>query len=335
MTPREYVLRAVRHTESDMVPYSVGIPEDRVQALFEKFGGAGIRPIMVRQFLAFCSAQGFPREKKVQNGYVDAFGVHWDQSCDQGCCGVPSSQLFNKETFAQYEFPDPTSGKLYAHIPTFLEDNASSFTIGSIGLAYFERSWSLYGFQNVFLDMIEDEHFMFKLLDKILDFNMKILDQYCQFKFDGIHINDDYGAQQGLMMGPKLWRKFYKPGLTAMVAKIKSAGKYAYLHSCGDISEIIPDLIEIGFDIINPVQPEAMDVYRLKREYGKYLTFHGALSEQKLLTQGTPDEVEAETRRILRELGKRGGLIIAPSQNITADVPPENLYRYIKVVLLQ
>jgi uroporphyrinogen decarboxylase len=189
--------------------------------------------------------------------------------------------------------------------------------------------------ENLLSDMAVNESFVFKLLDRIHDFNIKTIEQLLKYDIDCIHINDDYGQQVGLIMGPALWRKYFKPYLKEAVAKIKTGGKYVRLHSCGDLSEIMTDIVELGIDILNPFQPEAMDVYKIKREYGMYITFDGGVSEQSIMARGTPDDVERETMEKMKFLGKGGGYIVGPSQGITRDVPVENIDRFIKVVTSQ
>ncbi len=104
---------------------------------------------------------------------------------------------------------------------------------------------------------------------------------------------------------------------------------------CGDLTEIMPDIVELGVVILNPVQPEVIDVYALKKEYGRHITFDGGVSGQDIMARGMPDDVERETREKLQLLGKGGGYIVWPSQGITRDVPAENIDRFIKIVTSQ
>ena len=110
-----------------------------------------------------------------------------------------------------------------------------------------------------------------------------------------------------------------------MVEKAHCHGKTAFLHSDGDVQEVIPDLIDIGLDILNPVQPDVMDIYQIKREYGRYIAFHGGVSVQHMLPDSTPEQVRAEVRRLLAEVGAGGGFIIAPTHSLGGDIPLANL----------
>lgn len=334
MTPKERVIKAIQHQETGYLPYTVDFCGDAYEKWLKHYNGKSFMNGVDLHIVRTC-ALGFPREKKIKDDiYQDAFGTQWDRSMDKGV-GVIVAPLLTEDSFDSFEFPDPTDPKLYKHFPRFVQENADKFKIASVPLSYFERSWAIYGFENVLMEMASNEDFMFKMLDKILEYNLKLIDQYLKFDIDCIHINDDYGQQKGLIMGPELWRKFFKPGLKQMYDRIKSSGKYVYHHSCGDLTEIIPDFIELGVDILNPFQPESMDVFTLKEEYGKYITFHGGVSEQKTLAFGTPDEVERETREKISRLGKGGGYILGPSQEITRDVPFENIERFIQVITSQ
>lgn len=127
------------------------------------------------------------------------------------------------------------------------------------------------------------------------------------------------------MMSPTDWRTFLKPHVATLAAAAHAQGAHFMLHSCGHVTEIIPDLIELGLDMLHPVQPEAMDLTYLKREYGRDLTFCGGLNTQQLLPHATPDEIRTEVNRLGREMGRGGGYILEPGITVQADVPLENL----------
>lgn len=333
MTPKERIIQAINHQETDIIPYSIELTAEARKKIVAYYGD----PDFIKKlkfYYAGTGASGFPREKRINdNTFQDAFGIQWEQSEDNGF-GVAKNHIFTEETFDEYEFPDPTMPELYSAIPKVIEENRERFIIAGRP-SYFETAWFTYGMENLLSDMVANESFVFKLLEKIHDFNMKTIEQFLKFDIDCIHINDDYGQQNGLIMGPSLWRKYFKPYLKESVEKIKSGGKYVRLHSCGDLSEIMPDIVELGIDILNPFQPEAMDVYKIKREFGRYITFDGGVSEQKVMALGTPDDVEKETREKMEILGKGGGYIVGPSQGITRDVPVENIDRFLKIITSQ
>ena len=126
-------------------------------------------------------------------------------------------------------------------------------------------------------------------------------------------------------MSVKSWRELIRPGQQVQFDLIRSAGKKVMVHSCGDIVKILDDLTEMGVDILNPVQPECMDLAFLKENYGDKLTFWGGISTQDTLPYGTPEDVRRETERVIRLMGEGGGYITCSSQEIQTDVPYENL----------
>lgn len=171
------------------------------------------------------------------------------------------------------------------------------------------------------------ELFLDKVLKLYLEFYGKYLDivgPYIQL----IDYNDDIGMQTGPLLLPAMFRKYLKPRYGKIFQLIRSKTKAKiFLHSCGSVYQLIPDLIEIGLDVLNPIQPLAtnMDIDGLKRRFGENLCFHGGIDIQRLLPNGSVEEVKAEVKRVARVGGIGGGLIIAGAHNIQADVPPENV----------
>ena len=154
---------------------------------------------------------------------------------------------------------------------------------------------------------------------------------------DVVMVAEDLGSQDGPLISPEMYRRMVKPAQKRIWQFIKSrTNAKLFLHSCGSVRQFIPDLIEIGVDILNPVQVAAgsMDPSELKREFGKDLTFWGGgCDTQRVLTFGTPDDVEREVRRRIRELAPGGGFVFNQIHNIQPGVPPENVMRMFETVL--
>jgi uroporphyrinogen decarboxylase len=182
------------------------------------------------------------------------------------------------------------------------------------------------GMENLLLDVSQNPGFVEALLWGIAEYilkTMQILFENCEF--DAIAISDDYGAQNGLVLSPADWNRMIKPGLGEIYSLAKKKDYMVFHHSCGNITEIIPDMIEIGLDILHPIQPEAMDILSLKKEFGRDLTFCGGLNTQQLLPFGKPTQIRDAVMRLKDEMGKDGGYILEPGITIQVDVPLKNV----------
>jgi uroporphyrinogen decarboxylase len=146
-------------------------------------------------------------------------------------------------------------------------------------------------------------------------------------KIDLILSGGDIGTQRGMMLSPDLWRKHIKPYSSQLIRTFKDMGLMTMYHSCGGIVPVIDDFIEMGLDILDPIQPLAkdMDAVSLKERFGNRVAFHGGIDEQELLPYGTVDDVRRETARIMEVLGSDGAYIVCPAHCIQPDTPPENV----------
>jgi uroporphyrinogen decarboxylase len=180
--------------------------------------------------------------------------------------------------------------------------------------------------------MVADKKFINALLDRILEFNLRLIDNFCRFDIDAIRFGDDWGQQTGLIMGSNLWREIIKPRVRQMYAAVKARGKFLFIHSCGKVEEIFPDLIECGVDVFNPFQPEVMDVFEIKKKFGDRLSFFGGISTQRTLPFGTVKQTKDEVRRLIESIGKNGGYIASPAHAIPADAKAENIAAMIEVL---
>jgi uroporphyrinogen decarboxylase len=185
--------------------------------------------------------------------------------------------------------------------------------------------------QNLLMDFCDQPDFVCDLFNAIADYDIAQAKAACRYDIDAIYFGDDWGQQRGLQMGPKLWRNFIYPVLKRMYGVVHDAGKYVFIHSCGDVDELFDDLLGIGLDCFNPFQPEVMDVAALHQRYRGRLTFHGGLSTQRTLPYGTVETVRQETERLV-EMGREGGYIFAPAHDVEGDVPLENMLAFIHVV---
>lgn len=160
-------------------------------------------------------------------------------------------------------------------------------------------------------------------------FNLGIIEQIPSC-VDGIRFGEDWGQQKGLIMGPYYWKIYLKPRLKIMYEAAKKRNFNVFIHSCGDIHEIFPDIIEIGMGVVHPVQPEVMNVISLKQNYGKDIVLYGGLGCQSTIPMGTVDDVLKEAKQRLKILGEDEGYIFGPAGAISTETRIENVVALIE-----
>jgi len=256
--------------------------------------------------------------------FKDEFGVVLNRTMDEREWGtVEAYQVDFRDN--KYIFPPLDENRWRTELGWAAALKEDRFYMPALGCSLYERAWTLAGMENLLAAMVEYPSKVHTLLDNICERNMRVIEIGLENDVDGFYFGDDWGGQRGTTMSPEHWRIFLKPRLKRMYACVKSKGKFVFHHSCGNIELIMRDLIEIGCDCYETVQPEVYDLASLKKEYGKDITFWGAISVQNLLPNGTPEQVREETIRTIRTLGKGGGYIASPTHTITHDIPPENV----------
>jgi uroporphyrinogen decarboxylase len=270
-------------------------------------------------------AGGFGGGMPVQPGQTrDPYGTLWLVGEEVQMVVEPA--IKSASEIASYRFPDPQ--ELYPEAVRAAQaepiPGCDWFTTASIGLGVFERAWALYGMENLLTDAVAEPDAVDLLFERVTEHQLQILDLALELPVDGIKFSDDWSDQRGVMLGPDRWRRMIKPRIARLYGRTKSSGKFTLQHCCGNLSDIFPDLIEAGLDVIQSLQPEAMDVYQLKREFGRDITLWGGLGSQSLLPFGTPEQIRAEVRKMVTELGQGGGYILGCAKAVLADTPPAN-----------
>jgi uroporphyrinogen decarboxylase len=328
MTRRERVLAAIEGEQTDIIPYQIDVTSGFALKLREKTGCDDVEEYLGNHL----SKAKYKKNRKLKDGKeLDLFGVTWMQDPAHGDVGIICDHPIKNPSLAHYTFPAVRRDFALNLCKELEIDSKDTFKMFLITMNYYERAWSLRGMENILTDMVMHAAFVEELFERILHHHLELLDAVLDYDFDAVYIGDDWGQQKGLIMGPPLWRKFIKPGMSKMFERIKESGKYVCLHSCGDIRDILPDLVDMGLDIYNTIQPEIYNLSTLKREYGKYMTFYGGISTQQFLPYASADEVGELTREVKDIMGKNGGYILAPTHSVTDDIPVDNVMAMVKV----
>ena len=246
-------------------------------------------------------------------------------------------EKFDKlEDFETYPYPNTETDYDWST----LKEKASAikekgFVAGAgMSCTIFEMAWYMRGMDNFMVDMALHPDWACYLMDRILQVRCVFARRYAQAGFEILLLGDDVSTQLNMMMSPEMWREFLKPRLASVIAAAKEEKPeiLIFYHGDGNLQKIIPDLIEIGVDILNPVQPECMDPVEIKRQYGDKLVLWGTIGTQTTLPFGTTDEVRAWCKKMIREAGFNGGLCLAPTHMVEPEVPFENMMAFIETV---
>ena len=322
ITRRERVWQAIQHQRTDIIPYHIFYTTPVETQLVKYFGEKDIEQVLGNHIAK--QRIRLPDVEIKPGFWRDEYGVVWNRTIDKDV-GVVEDRIIKTRVLKDLDLPAPDDPSRLKMFEEFVQRNPDRFRLISLSNALFERAWSLRGMEELMIDMIEAPEFVNELMDYITDYHLQEIDVALRYNIDGISISDDWGTQNGLMFGPRLWRKFIKPRIAKMYSRIKEAKKATFTHSCGKVQSILNDLTEIGLDVFNPFQPEVMDVYEVKKQFGDKLAFFGGVGVQSILPYGTPKEICNEIQRLINEIGAGGGFIIGPSHAISEDVPIENI----------
>lgn len=239
-----------------------------------------------------------------------------------------------------YKWPDPCDLSLVAGLEERvrkLHDQTDLALVGRFNNSIFEQAFMLRGMEQLFIDMALDPEFVITLMDRLTDTAIAYIEQGLNACGKYLQIlrlaGDDMGHQHGTLLSPTMFRGIVKPRFARLYREAKhlfhqyNPNGNLMAHTDGDVYPFIPDYIEMGLDVLNPVQPYVaeMEHKMLKREFGGQLAFHGGIDLQKVMPFGTPEQVRTEVAKVMRALGPGGGFILAPTHYLLPDVPPQNV----------
>ncbi len=358
MKHRDRVLTALQHQQPDRCPMQVSFTPEfaaRLEAdirleghgLHNPHGGGNTYEL--ERFLdedMLLTSVGWVNgyyQDGYQNvdSYRDEWGVVWktieyETRFGKGRYTEPHGHpLADDRALETYTPPDPERPELYRDAERTLREFQDEYWIvGVTPTTIFECTWALRGYEQLLIDMVSDPGRAHCLLDLPFHYHMAVTQRLVRMGVDMIWLGDDVGGQTSMLMSPKMWRTYLKPRMAELIGCLRAINpqiKVAY-HTDGAVYPIIPELIEIGVDVLNPIQPMAMDPAKLKRDFGDALCFWGSMDIQRTLPYGTPQEVRDEVLLRLRTIGRDGGLLIGPTHNLQLDTPLENFWAMINTI---
>lgn len=349
MTNRENILRALRRQQ----PESVGFDFVFSPALEAEFGRRTGR----RDYQDY---YGFPVRcieldpTRLQTDYTVFFDelppgtrpLDWNP--EWGIMGAPGPTahfqemlhpMAKFESAAQvrdYPWPDWLADYRWERVPARVAGlQARDLVVGAfMEMTIFELAWYLRGMDRFMEELICGEEVAEALLDRLTQIRIGMARRYAACGVDVLMLGDDVATQLDMMISPALWRSTLKPRLAAVIRAAKEVNPevLVFYHGDGNMERIIPDLIEIGVEILNPVQPECMDPVRMKALFGDRLAFWGCIGTQTTMPFGSPDEVKAKVAELIRTVGHGGGLLLAPTHTLEPDVPWANVEALLEAV---
>ena len=360
MKHRDRVWMALHHEQPDRCPMQISFTPEFAARLKQALGlkdedfhnphGGGNTYVLERRLdedmlltsVGWANSY-YATEQYSQDGqtYTDEWGVTWKNVAYQTPFGIGhytemvGHPLADDQAIEHYRPPDPNRPELYHEAERVIRDYKDEYWIVGVTVTtMFETAWALRGYAAMLADFLLNPDLAERLLDIPFHYHLTAAKKLVQLGVDMIWIGDDVGAQDRMLIAPGTWRRFLKPRLATFIATLKEINpqiKVAY-HSDGNIYPIIPDLIEIGLDVLNPVQPLCMDPAQLKKEFGDRFCFWGTIDEQRTLPFGTPEDVRREVLSRLETVGRGGGLIIGPTHHVQLDTPLENFWAMVNTI---
>lgn len=326
MRPCEAVKAVFRFQETGLVPCHIPIEAEVALRLDKHYGSASWRQRLV-PYLFGWHGTGSGQCIDVGDGCARSpYGYITRQPIDH-----LEQPALKDASMNGYSWPEAEGLGDWRRLSESYRAADGSFRLCGMAYGFFERGMRIRGMENLLMDMVENPQFVHDLFDGYLSLRLKLIDLIVdRIPVEGIFDGGDDCDQRGPMMGLERWREFIKPRLQAVIEHVHRRGLPVVAHMCGNVRPLLDDLIEMRLDALESLQPEAMDIYELKRAVGKRMVLIGGMGTQSTLPFGTPQEVREETFKLMREMGKGGGYILGPAKPIMADVPTENAVSFIE-----
>lgn len=345
MTLRELTLNAIKRKETGFIPFHFDLSPAHVERFFNETGTTDYYTyfkmpyyfLYVRPKSRMIDFSTYYQDIK-QGTYFNEFGVGFEPGSVEHFTHMifPMKGFTYLLEYEKYPYPDPDIDYDWRGLKknTDAVKADDKLTIGALPMTIFEIGWYMRGMEEFLMDMYTDEEPLRYHIERITKIRERQAENYASAGVDVLHIGDDIATQQAMMFSIDMYREYIKPSHKRVIDAAKRVNPDILIdyHSDGNCSDAIPDLIEIGVDILNPVQPECIDPIKAKQMYGDRLTFRGTIGTQSTLPFGTVSEVRKEIKNMIDNVGRGGGLILAPSHIIEPEVPWENILAFIDVV---
>ena len=265
-----------------------------------------------------------------ENEWADEWGIVWRHSVDgvgANPVGHPIQDWSQLDDYLANQMPNPHApGRIAAALPTLAKLGSRRYCVGVVHNILFERLFALRGMENTLADFHTNEPEVRRLCDALTEYVMELIQEWGKTDISAMFLTDDWGSQDALMISPMMWKRFFKEYYRRIFAEVHRWGKDVMFHSCGSIASIIPDLIEAGVDILDPMQPGPLNLAEVARQFGGKVAFSGGIDDQRL-EDYSPQEVKDMVRRTIDILGRPYGnsYILAAANAILPSVPLENL----------
>ena len=319
MNSRELVSEAIAHREPSRIPFTLYLAEPLHKKLEEIWGQREDWPCPCDDLIRILLEVEVADVSSV--GFRDSFGCEWKREHGGYVFVNPPLDVPDAGRIPQIDLVPESD---IERIIQAREQKPGSFIFYQFTFTFGERLWSLRGMEQALMDYMLEPKFVHEALDILVEMHIKALDKILSLPIDAVSFGDDFGGQDGLIFGRDVFRKFFKPRYATMYEKVMAAGKIVGHHSCGDNTELMGDLIDIGLQVFHPLQPESMDISAIKREYGRDLTFRGGIGTQGGIVSGTCQQARSEVRQAVKILSAGGGYLMETAKPLPEETPVEN-----------
>ena len=319
MTSRKFAFEALNHKTPERIPFTLYLEKPLFERLSDFWGPRGQWPCPPDDIIRILwDVEDHDVTKK---GFKDRFGSPWKK--EEGGYTFVNPPLKEPDA-SQIPRIDLVSQSDIEKIVKMRRMHSDKFIFYQFTACFGERLWCLRGLEQTLMDYLLEPNFVHAALDILMEMHMEALEKILTLPIDGVTFGDDFGTQKGLMISRDIFLTFFKSRLAKMYEKVRLAGKVVGHHSCGDNAEIMGDFIDIGLQVFHPLQPETMNISRIKKEFGKYLTFRGGIGTQGVIVFGSPEQARREVRQAVKILSKEGGYFLETAKPLPQETPIEN-----------